>query len=152
MMFVVRYPDRTRLVETMIALAREELMHFHQVWRLLTKRGLFLKGDEKNEYVNSLLKNERHQNDYGLLDRLLIFGLVEARGCERFGLMGRYHPEPEMKEFYSSLAEAEKRHHEIFVELACEYFPQDLVQSRLHDLATIEAELIRTMPVRAAVH
>ena len=54
--FVVRYPDRDPLLEPMISLAREELAHFHQVFRILRKRGLEFRKDERDPYVNALLK------------------------------------------------------------------------------------------------
>jgi tRNA-(ms[2]io[6]A)-hydroxylase len=152
MMFVVRYPDRSELVESMIQLAREELMHFHQVWRLLTKRGLKIAPDEKDPYMNALLKKERQQGDYGLLDRLLIFGITEARGRERFQLIGDNHPDLEMREFYSSLAEAEKRHHELFLDFALKYFPEERVRQRLSELLDDETEILKSLPLRPAVH
>lgn len=152
MMFVVRCPDKPDLVESMVQLAREELMHFHQVWRLVRKRGLHLIPDEKNIYINGLLKHERHDRDLGILDRLLIFGIVEARGCERFALMGQHHPETEIREFYSNLAEAETRHFELFLNLAQKYFEPHKVQGRLEELLAREAEIIMKLPIRAAVH
>ena len=40
MAFVVRYPDRSALIEPLIAFAREELEHFHQVYQVMAERGL----------------------------------------------------------------------------------------------------------------
>ena len=53
MSFVVRYPDRRALLEPMIAFAREELEHFHQVYRLIEARGLVLRRDEKDPWSSA---------------------------------------------------------------------------------------------------
>mgnify|MGYP000449589026 CR=1 FL=1 len=136
----------------MIQLSREELMHFHQVWRILQQRGIQLASDERDPYVNQLLQHEKHGQDYGLLDRLLIFGIVEARGCERFRLIGENHPDPLIKDFYSSLADAEVRHHELFIQLALKYFDERNVLNRLEELLDIEARIFLALPLRPSVH
>src|SRR5688572_10064028 len=59
MSFVVRYPDRTDLIEPMIQFAREELDHFHQVYRLIAERGLTLANDEADPYVNLMMGHVR---------------------------------------------------------------------------------------------
>ena len=56
MTFVVRYPDRDHIHEPMIQLAREELAHFHRVFRLCKERGLQFSGDQKDPYVNRMIK------------------------------------------------------------------------------------------------
>ena len=99
MAFVVRYPDRAKLIEPMIELAREELEHFQLVFRVIHERGLTLGADEKDPYVNALLALVRAGRDERLLDRLLVAGVVEARGCERFGMVGRALPAGELKTF-----------------------------------------------------
>ena len=83
MNFVVRYPDRKPLIEPMIEFAREELEHFLIVYRLLEARGLTLVDDYNDPYVNGLRALCRHSPSGLLLDRLLVAGVVEARGCER---------------------------------------------------------------------
>ena len=87
--FVVRYPDRPKLVEAMIDLAKEELNHFEQVTQLIHQRGLLLGSDVKDPYVNALLRQTRGASEDRLMDRLLIFGIIEGRGCERFQLVAR---------------------------------------------------------------
>lgn len=150
--FVVQYPDRKFLIEPMIRLAKEELQHFHQVSRLMLERNLTFKADEKDPYINGLIKCQRNGSEQRLLDRLLIFGIAEARGCERFGLVGRALPEGTLKTFYQQLADAEERHHEIFIEMASHYFNRNEIEHRLNDLLMEEAKLFDSLPHRAAVH
>jgi tRNA-(ms[2]io[6]A)-hydroxylase len=150
--FVVRYPDREKIMDPMIRLAREELLHFHQVCRLLRKRNLKLLPDEKDPYINGLLKQIRNGRDEEFLDRLLVFGIVEARGTERFRVVAENHQDKELADFYMKLTEAEARHHELFVDLALEYFDEESVMKRLRELEELEFEVIQEIPIRAAVH
>lgn len=154
MSFVVRYPDRRVLMEPMIEFAKEELEHFHMVYRLIDKRGLTLVDDYKDPYVNGLRSRMRNGGEQLLLDRLLVAGIVEARGCERLfmvanALEGR---DPELHDVYLELARAESRHHGLFFRLARECFDAAEVEARAAELLDFEAELVARLPHRAAVH
>ena len=58
MSLVVKYPDRTQIIPTLIALAQEELEHFQQVYELMTRRGLKLVHDTQDPYVKQLMGDE----------------------------------------------------------------------------------------------
>ena len=150
MAFVVRYPDRTALLEPMIAFAREELEHFHQVYRRLEARGLTLGADQKDPYVTALQTWVRHGANDRLLDRLVMGAVVEARGCERFGLVAEALPEGELKTFYLDITRSESRHHGLFLRLARNYFSQDDIQSRLDNLLALEARVFKNSPSSSA--
>ncbi len=152
MAFVVRYPDRTAMLEPLIAFAREELEHFHRVWKLCMERGLTMTADVPDPYVKGLLDRVRNGRQERLLDRLLVAGVVEARGCERFGLVAEALPPGALKDFYIEITRSEARHHGLFVRLAREAFPDADVRSRLDTLLEAEAELVATLPLRAALH
>ncbi len=152
MAFVVRYPDRSALLDPMIALAREELEHFHQVVRLLQARDIPLTPDRKDAYVGSLLRHVRGGRDPRLLDRLLVAGVVEARGCERFGLVAEHHPDPEMAAFYRDITRSEARHQGLFVRLARGYFEQAEITTRLGELLDAEAEIMLGLPLHPMLH
>lgn len=152
MSFVAKYADKEALVEPMICLAKEELAHFHEVYRLIHKRGLMLGADEKDPYVNALMKSVRHTREDHFLDRLLVSGVIEARGCERFYLVGKNHPDKELAEFYNRLGREEAGHYTIFIKLAKQYFDNAEVESRLDQWWDLEAEAMVSVPHRAAVH
>ena len=80
------YPDKQKLVEELAPIVTEEWGHFRQVWNEISKRGLKLGKQRKDEYVNKLLAFEQKGgNEEGrFLDKLLISALIEARSCERF--------------------------------------------------------------------
>jgi len=149
---VSHYPDRKELVDAMIALAREELEHFQQVYERIAERGLILAADTKDPYVGRLSQEFRKGSDAYFLDRLLVAGIVEARGCERFGLIAQALPPGPLKEFYRDIANSEARHRGLFVRLARVYFDEATVDERLDQLLSIEADVVRTLPPRPAVH
>jgi len=150
--FVVRYPDRDAIHDPMILLAREELAHFHRVFRICKERGLRFAGDQKDPYVNGMLKVTRQGRDEEFLDRLVMAGVVEARGHERFGCIANALEEGPLKAFYVELTRSEARHAEIFLELAAAYFPEDVIAERTDVFLAADAELCAQIPVRAALH
>lgn len=152
MSFVVRYPDRPELIEPMIQFAREELEHFHQVYRLMKARGLALLPDEEDPYVNLLMKEVRFGRDERFLDRLLVSSLIESRGAERLGLVAEQLTDEKLKHFYSRLARAEAHHHDLFWEMARKFFPQNVVDERWKTLQEAEARAILGVPWRNALH
>ncbi len=152
MSFVVRYPDRTALLEPMIQFAREELEHFHQVYRLISRRGLVLGPDQPDEYVNLLMREVRYGRQERFLDRLLTSSIIEARGAERLRLVAEALEEGELRHFYARLARAEEHHCDLFDEIARLYFPREIVDSRKSYLLDREAEAIQSVPYRCALH
>ena len=154
MSFVVRYPDKTALIEPLIEFAREELEHFQIMFRIVNERGLILADDYKDAYVNALRSQVRNGGDGMLLDKLLVAGIVEARGCERLFMVAealRLKDSP-LAEPYLDLARAEARHHGLFFRLARACFTDDVIDARSAVLLDYEAELVKRLPHRAAVH
>lgn len=149
---ISHYPDRRRLVAAMMDLAREELEHFYQVYRQLVSRGLTLAKDSRDVYVRGLRQQIRTGRDDYFLDRLLVSGIVEARGCERFGLIAGALADEPLGDFYREITASEARHDDLFIDLARAYFPDDSVDSRLDTLLDAEAEIIGTLEIRAALH
>lgn len=149
---VSHYPDRPELVEAMIALAQEELEHFAQVHRIMAVRNLQLAKDQRDPYVRALLKKVGNGSDIYFLDRLLLFGVVEARGCERFGLLAEALEPGTLKDFYQDITRSEARHHGLFHRLAKNYFSDAQVKERLDYWLDNEAEIIKDLPLRPALH
>lgn len=146
------YPDRPELLNAMVDLAVEELGHYREVIRLLTERGLTPGSDEKDPYVRDLQSHIRKGSDFYLLDRLLVAAVVERRGYERFGLIAAALPEGSLKQFYKGITASEKRHWQLFVNLATTHCEPGLIAPRLLELAAVEGKLIANVPLRAALH
>ena len=149
---ISHYPDRERLVSAMMDLAREELEHFYQVYRQLQRRGLPLAKDGKDHYVRALREQVRSGRDNYFLDRLLVAGIVEARGCERFGMIAEATTDDALGPFYRMIADSEARHQDTFIELARTYFPVEQTDSRLEALLEAEASIVTGLEIRAALH
>jgi len=152
MSMVQHYPDKPDLIRGMIDLAMEEMAHFREVMKIMLDRGLQQANDEKDPYINRLLKQIRKNGETYLLDRLLVFSIVEKRGHERFHMMGEALEDAKMKDFYIRLAKAEYRHYTLFVKLAYQYYDSQQVNQRLDELLDAEAKIIKQLPFRAAVH
>jgi tRNA-(ms[2]io[6]A)-hydroxylase len=153
MSLVAKYADRTLIIDDLIAFAREELEHFHIMYRLIAERALTLPDDERDHYVGGLRALLRGGNsDQLFLDRLLIPGIVEARGCERLHLVTESLPPGSLKDVYLEVTRAEARHHALFFRLARRYFSESVVQSRADELLDHEAAIVARLPLRAAVH
>ena len=152
MAMISHYPDRKILVSAMIDLAIEELIHFKEVLKLIQRRNAQLGADSKDPYINKLRALFRKGSEVFFLDRLVIAGVIEARGHERFSLIAQALPEGKDKEFYSSIAESEEKHKNLFIELAYEYFDKAVVDERLEEVLCVEAEISEKLPFRAALH
>ena len=146
------YPDKLELVSTMADLAVEELSHYREVVKWIHARGLITAADTKDPYVIEFRKSIRQGQDIYLMDRLLTASIIEARGAERFGLVAEALDEPGIKQFYTAIARSEERHYETFLKLAYLYLPQVEVDERWQELLDIEADIVRSMPLRAALH
>lgn len=152
MTFVAHYPDRKELVDAMVELAVEELVHFKEVYKIMSDRGIRFTKDEKDPYINQFFKAMRKGSDLYFMDRLLIASIVEARGHERFGLVAEALEEGPIKRFYKAITQSEGRHYELFIRLANLYHDSEEVKIRLNELLEFEAEIVNGLVLRPALH
>lgn len=147
---VQKYPHLHKLVDELSPMVSEEWGHFRLVLNELRKRNLNLGKQRKDEYVNGLLEHMQKGGDIEgvLLDRLLIFALIEARSCERFRLLAEGLEDAKMRKFYSRFMESEAGHYRMFIDLAYEYVPAERVKTRWQYWLDIEVELLKTMTPR----
>ena len=153
MSFVMRYPDRTQILDPMILLARGELTHFHRVFRICIERGFPVSKDTKDPYVNGLLKltrNGRDENSWtGWCSQR------SWRACAATnGLDGSQRPfRPGISKTSTPRLRAQKSGMQrIFLDTAEGYFDKDRIQERLKFFLKAEAELLPKIPLRAALH
>ncbi len=163
--FVAHYPDKHDLVHGMIALAREELQHFHECYLWMHKLDIPIPKDEKDDYVQYFLKHIRRDPQNYLLDRMLMAGLIEQRGTERFliiadafrnGLFEDFKDDRdtalELGQFYQDLADAEARHGSLFHRLALKYYPEDEVNERYEQMWQFEHKAMLQAPHCGRLH
>jgi len=147
------FADAPRASVLLARLAEEELNHYRRVLEALQSFGWLLRPDGGNAYAKALHKLATK----GLLDRLLIAALIEARSCERLWLLeqaGTSHPELGSAGWLAFLLELERceaGHALGYRSLAEERFGTE-AQGRLDWWLDREAEVIQSMPWRSAVH
>jgi tRNA-(ms[2]io[6]A)-hydroxylase len=146
------YPDVPGLPAKMARLAREEASHLARVLQVMERRGLVLGRDAGDPYAQGLSKLARSGFAERRIDRLLIAGLIEARSFERLMLLAEGLSDPALKKFYLELARSENGHQALFVRLACAVGEEATVLARLEALLEAEGDLVRSLPLRAAVH
>lgn len=147
---IQRYPEKERLVEELAPIVTEEWGHFRQVLAEMKKRGFTLGKQRKDDYVNALMQFQQKGGAPAdvLLDRLLIFALIEARSCERFRLLSEGLEDKYLQQFYYKFMVSEAGHYRLFIDLANEYLPEEKVRARWQEWLAFEAGMIKTLPVR----
>jgi tRNA-(ms[2]io[6]A)-hydroxylase len=136
------YVEHGELTRAMTEIVQEELDHFHQVRALLDRRGIRFYKLSPSSYGAKLHELVSKHEPQRAVDRLLVAGLIEARSCERFGLLRDCLADRELAAFYGNLFESEARHHSTYVRLATEFHSADAVHARLAELAEAEAAII----------
>jgi tRNA-(ms[2]io[6]A)-hydroxylase len=136
------YVDNLAVCRAMTEIVQEELSHFHLVLDLLSRRGIRFHRIRPSRYGDRLRVLVSKLEPQRAVDRLLVAALIEARSCERFGLLRDRLPDAELAGFFGSLFESEARHHSTYVRLAKEFAAEDTVHRRLEELASAEAAII----------
>jgi tRNA-(ms[2]io[6]A)-hydroxylase len=147
---IQRYSDKDKLVRELSPIVTEEWGHFRLVLAELDKRKLKLGKQRKDEYVNELMtfqKKDGGEEDR-LLDRLLIFALIEARSCERFKRLSEGLDDEYLRNFYRRFMESEAGHYHLFIELSETYIDKAKVRKRWQEWLTFEADLMKRLNVR----
>ena len=145
------YPERADLVSAMARLAHDETRHVVQVAHLLTRRGQPASYDRGDDYAAALRTHIRVREPLRLLDRLLVFAVIEARSAERLGLLAGALDDARARELYAQLTVAEIRHRDTFLALARDAAPKTW-RARAAELAALEAEILARRPVAARIH
>ena len=145
------YPERADLVREMARLAHDETRHVIQVSRLMQKREQPAAYDFGDDYAAALREQIRKQEPERLLDRLLVFAVIEGRSAERLGLLAGALEDRDAAALYASLAEAEVRHCDIFLALARDAAPASW-RARAEELAAVEAAILRDRTIVARIH
>lgn len=142
MNLMYRYVDRPELLQKMSQLAREELLHFEQVVRLMQKRGIDYEHIGPARYASGLREHVRSFEPAKLVDTLIIGAFVEARSCERFAAIAPCL-DKEIRKFYLSLLKSESRHFEDYLGLAQLYSDEDITV-RVNFFRQVEKSLIHS--------
>jgi tRNA-(ms[2]io[6]A)-hydroxylase len=149
---VARYPGDVERARALADLAREEIDHFQRVLVLLAARGATLGKPPVDVYAADLRRAASalppEPQATGLVDRLLVAALIEARSCERFQHLARVTAgdasQAALHVLWSELLASEARHYRTFLDLATRAAEGDRtrVTRRLERLAEAEAAIV----------
>jgi len=147
---IQRYPEKEKLVTELSPIVTEEWGHFRLVLGELKKRDLKLGKQRKDEYVNKLMAFQKKggSEEERLLDKLLIFALIEARSCERFKRLSEGLNDNYLSNFYRRFMESEAGHYTLFIELAETYTDKEKVRIRWQQWLEYEATVMQELEVR----
>ena len=151
MKLISDHPAHAGQVRALARLAQEEQRHFFAVLAELARRGMALPPDGGDLYAQQLLRLVRSGPER-LLDRLGVSALIEARSCERLGLLGEALPPGRLRALYLRLARAEAGHEQLFVDLAARYAGTAEAHTRLGELAEEEARIVAALPLLPRIH
>ena len=138
-----RYVEKPRLLQRLSRLAREELRHFEQVARVIEERGIAYRHVSASRYAGALKKMDRSHEPQRLVDTLLVASVIEARSCERFALLADV-VDVQLAGLYRSLLDSEKRHFDVYRQLALEYGDEKDVRARIDLILEEENNFITT--------
>ena len=144
------YPDKPELQHKMSRLAREELVHFEQVMKVIKKRGIVYRGLKPSRYAGLMNVEIRKPSDQRLIDGLIVGALIEARSCERFAKIAPLL-DPELEKFYTSLLKSEARHYQDYLTLAQTY-SKTPIDDRIEVFREIERAAILSEDERFRFH
>jgi tRNA-(ms[2]io[6]A)-hydroxylase len=140
MTLMSKHPVKLDLLNKMSRLAREELVHFEQVLRIIKKKGLRYQAMKASGYALSMAKHIRKEQRANLVDTLIVGSIIEARSCERFAKLAP-HLDADLNKFYLSLLKSEARHYQDYLTLAQAYSDED-IQARVDYLLQLECDYI----------
>jgi len=139
------YPEDRPLCLALARLAREELRHYEQVQKLMGATEVPVQRLSPGRYAGRLRAALATHEPLRKRDLLLSGALIEARSCERFEVLAPLLSPP-LADFYAALAESERRHAGLYLQLARADVKDDedaaALMCRLHELAQVEADLI----------
>jgi len=147
---IQQYPEKIDMVREIAPIVTEEWGHFRLVLAEIDKRKLTLGKQRKDEYVNALRKFQKKDGAWEdrLVEKLLVFALIEARSCERFRLLSLHIADEDLKEFYHKFMISEAGHYRMFIDLAKRYGGEDRVKKRWQEYLEKEAEILNEMTLR----
>lgn len=150
---IAKYPNRVEIIDELIQISVEELLHFKQVYELIRYRGQELNGVfQKDPYIKGLMSIVRSDTEQLFMDRLIIASVAELRGSERFKLIGEVCEDQKLAKFYTNLHLQELEHIDSFIKMAKIYFDHEQVDIRTKEILKKEAEVSSALPWRSAIH
>ncbi len=126
-----------KAIDQLSRLVREEMLHFEQVLKIIDQFGYSFEPIKPSGYGAYLMSCITTDNAKRLRDQLIIAAIIEARSCERMGLLADSINDTKLQNFYQTLYKAEMRHAAFYLELAVDVCNYD-IEHRLTELSDLE--------------
>ncbi|WP_368643387.1 tRNA-(ms[2]io[6]A)-hydroxylase [Castellaniella ginsengisoli] len=151
MSLIARYGQDAELSAALSKLAREELVHYEQVLRILKRRGIALRPLTASRYASGLRAAVRTHEPAKLVDTLIVGAFIEARSCERFAALVP-HLDEELASFYGGLLQSESRHYQGYLRFAQRFGEARDVERSVVRIRERERELIESPDAEFRFH
>lgn len=144
------YPEHVELSK----LIREEMRHYEMVLKILNAKGMSLLRLPACGYARNLRLIIVEEEPLRHVQLLLVAAIIEARSCERFEVLAKVLDgiDDKLSVFYNKLALAERRHHMLYTNLACQFMNETEVLSELQKIAEIEQSWLEQNPLKYMMH
>ena len=158
MELLARWPDEfadngaAAWINIMTGIARDETAHLAQVTRLLQRKGGQLGRGHSNPYAKALRELVRRGTTHETTDRLFVSALIEARSCERFGVLAETATDEDLSAFYRALFSSELGHYKAFLKLALKIKPVKKSEARWQEMLQAEAEILAKQEPGVRMH
>ncbi len=151
---IIQNPEKTDLVDAMMEVAKEELLHFQMVHEKIKARGFVFGRERKDDYVSELnsFMRKGYSREIALVDRLLFGAMIEARSCERFKVLSEHIPDEDLQKFYHELMISEALHYTTFITLAKKYAGAVDVDLRWKEFIAFETSIITKYGNKESIH
>ena len=139
-----KYRDLYSRVESLNAIAIEELQHFQLVLQLLKARGIPFGQPHPSPWITGLMRAVRNGQRHQAIDHLIACALIEGRSCEKFQILAEQlrGRDDALAVFYASLVESEGNHYATYLLLA-KGIDEPEADRRLDFYLDLDAKLIR---------
>jgi tRNA-(ms[2]io[6]A)-hydroxylase len=140
------YAEDLDLTGKMSRLARKELRHYEQVTKLIRNLGVTPQRLAPGRYALGLRALVARAEPQREIDLMICGAFIEARSCERFGVLADAIGPP-LRDLFTGLHGAEARHHRVYLDLArravrrAGLTPASL-EARVLEFGALEAQLI----------
>ena len=149
---LLAYCENEELSKAMTSMINDKLNRFQTKRELLKTLGIKFQRIQPtglNRRLKELIINKEPQ---GVVDRLLVTALADARSNERFSVIANSYEDPKVVKYYKSLVDKDRKNYVTYIDLASGYIDEGHVFERLDELANYEAILISDGGAKPRLH
>lgn len=153
LMFVAKYPQYSKVVGGWLEIAQNELKQFREIYREVESRDLKLGREiSKDLYINRVVMHCRNGRKERFVDRMIVAGLILLRGAERYRMVAAEIDDKNLQEVFNTIANEDTEMANRYIDMVAKYYDKEEVADRMKVLQAGEAEVMRGLETRAALH